>query len=292
MKPVLVVGSGNVDLTVILDRLPVEGDTVFGTASSIMPGGKGLNQAIAIHRAGADCSFTLCTGVDAEADFLEEFLRSNLEKITQIKIPELATGKAHIYVSSRGENQIVVMPGSNLAVELANAEVFGEPGFLVLQLEIGFHSNLALAQRAKLSGWKVVLTPAPVAQFSADFLPLVDILVLNKNEALQISSKDSVEEAGAHLAEFIETVIITLGSEGSMIFESGRPEVHVPARMVTPVDTTGAGDTFCGYLVAMLSQGHVTIEAVKIATVAASISVQSPGAAPSIPSLVDVKKML
>lgn len=292
MKSVLVVGSANVDLTVTLERLPVEGDTVFGTASWIMPGGKGLNQAIAIRRAGADCRFTFCTGVDAEADFLEEFLKSNLEKITQIKSQDFATGKAHIYVSSRGENQIVVMPGSNLAPELAHAEVSGEPGFLVLQLEIGLESNLALAEKAKLSGWKVVLTPAPVSEFSADFLPLVDILVLNKNEALQISSKDSVEEAGAHLAELIETVVMTLGSEGSMIFESGRPVVHVPARVVTPVDTTGAGDTFCGYLVAMLSQGHVTIEAVKIATVAASISVQSHGAAASIPNLGDVNRWL
>ena len=292
MKPVLVVGSANVDLTVTLDRLPVEGDTVFGTASSIMPGGKGLNQAVAIHRAGAACSFTFCTGVDAEADFLEEFLDSNLEKTTQIRSQGLATGKAHIYVSSRGENQIVVMPGSNLALELANTEIFGEPGFLVLQLEIGLNSNLALAEKAKFSGWKVVLTPAPVSQFSADFLPLVDILVSNKNEALQISSKESVEEAGAHLSELIETVIITLGSEGSMIFENGRPAVHVPARVVKPVDTTGAGDTFCGYFVAMLSQGHSTLAAVKIATVAASISVQSPGAAPSIPNLLDVQKSL
>lgn len=292
MKPVLVVGSANIDLTVTLDRLPVEGDTVFGTVSSIMPGGKGLNQAIAIHRAGSDCSFTFCTGVDAEADFLEEFLESNLVKATQIKSQDLATGRAHIYVSSSGENQIVVIPGSNFAGELANTEVFGEPGFLVLQLEIGLTSNLTLAERAKLSGWKVVLTPAPVSHFSADFLPFVDILVTNQNEALQISAKESVEEAGAHLSMLIETVIITLGSEGSMIFESGRPAVHVPARVVRPVDTTGAGDAFCGYLVAMLSQGLSTLEAAKIATVAASISVQSPGAAPSIPNFLDVKNLL
>jgi ribokinase len=292
MKPVLVIGSANVDLTVTLDRLPSEGDTVFGTASSVSPGGKGLNQAIASHRAGADCSFTYCTGLDSEAEYLKDFLEANLDKSTQIRSHDLATGKAHIYVSSRGENQIVVMPGSNLSSDLANSDLSGEPGFLVLQLETGLKSNLVLAEKAKLAGWKVVLTPAPVAEFSEALLPLVDVLVANRNEALEISSKKSVAEAGAHLADIIEKVVITLGSEGSMIFESGHPAVHVPARAVEPVDTTGAGDTFCGYLVAMLSNGKTIEEAVEIATVAASISVLSAGAAPSIPNLVDVMKAL
>lgn len=283
-QPIMVVGSANVDFTFRLDRLPKPGDTVFGSSISKTAGGKGLNQAVACQRASGNVSFVYSTGQDDEGDFLEGFLAADEVTARRLSAENLLTGRAHIYVSTEGENQIVVMPGANLAEHISEVEFPPEePGYLVLQLEIGLQSTLNLARRARASGWKVALTPAPVSEFSNELLAFVDVLMLNSVEAMAIAQRSSIEEAGKALAKAVPLVVVTSGSEGVDIFQEGS-SFHVAASSVKAVDTTGAGDTFAGYFITALAEGKGSRETAEIATLAAGLSVQVLGASTSIPT--------
>lgn len=290
--PVLVVGSANVDETFLVDALPTSGDTVFGRLVARSPGGKGLNQAIACHRAGAATRFVLSLGKDENSDFLQDYLSSEgLSKHVLID-PQNLTGRALITIDGSGSNQIIVLPGANLNPALGNWILDGNAGFLVLQLEIGHEANLRLAQTARNLGWKVVLTPAPVEQLDLELLELVDVLVLNESEAKKIFGVSEITDLEAFSERRCELIIVTLGERGSLVLESDKSAVHYPALEVEAKDTTGAGDTFCGYLAANLAMGKPLPDAIKLATAAAAISVQSVGAAASIPEMPEVEQIL
>jgi ribokinase len=281
--PITVIGSANCDYSIFMHRLPKPGETVFASDSARFAGGKGLNQAIAAHRAAGHVRFQFAHGDDDDGSFLIEFLSTQGMHHMPCVDRQLPTGNAYILVDEGGENQIVVLPGANYSPKLHDVSLETGPGFLVLQLEIGHDNNLFLAGQAKRTGWKVVLTPAPSSEFDPEILSKVDILTLNEAEAVHIGGDSDFMASGVALSQKVQSVYLTRGASGVSVFEAGEFIGHVDAMAVSSVDATGAGDTFCGYLVAGLSQGLSAMEAAKLATVAAGLAVQAMGASDSVP---------
>ncbi|MDE0868647.1 MAG: ribokinase [Aquiluna sp.] len=290
--PIVVIGSANCDYAVFMHELPKPGETVLASGAARFAGGKGLNQATAAHRAAGEVRFQFAHGDDDEGNFLTEFLGKQGMVHVPVLDLHLPTGRAYIFVDEEGENQIVVVPGANRSRKLKDVVFEPGPGFLVLQLEIGNDNNLFLAEQAKGAGWTVVLTPAPSSEFDSGLLSKVDILTLNESEALQIGGGSDFMTSGKNLSQKVQSVYLTRGSKGVSVFEAGELIGHVDAMAVSALDATGAGDTFCGYLVAGLSQGLLPMEAAKLATIAAGLAVQAMGASESVPFRSQVDSVL
>ena len=289
---IAVVGSVNADYSVFMKKLPLPGETVLASDSGRFAGGKGLNQAVAIHRAGGDVTFQFAVGDDDDGGFLTNFLSEQKVVFSRILDSGTATSKAFILVDQDGENQIAVVPGANYSPKLQEQSFQEGPGLLVLQLEIGNENNLVVAALAKKAGWKVVLTPAPSSEFDPKLLEFVDIITLNETEVTQLVGATDFESAGAELSKLVGLVFVTRGAQGVSVFDDGQLLGNVEAMAVDAIDATGAGDTFCGYAVAGLAQGLTPLEAAELGTVAAGISVQSRGASNSIPSRHEVDSLM
>jgi ribokinase len=289
---IAVVGSVNADYSVFMKKLPLPGETVLAFDSGRFAGGKGLNQAVAIHRAGGDVTFQFAVGDDDDGEFLTNFLSEQKVDFSRILDSGTATSKAFILVDQDGENQIAVVPGANYSPKLREQSFEEGPGLLVLQLEIGNENNLVVAALAKKAGWKVVLTPAPSSEFDPKLLEFVDIITLNETEVTQLVGATDFESAGAELSKLVGLVFVTRGAQGVSVFADGQFLGNVDAMAVVAIDATGAGDTFCGYAVAGLAQGLTPLEAAELGTVAAGISVQSRGASNSIPSRHEVDSLM
>jgi ribokinase len=289
---IAVVGSVNADYSVFMKKLPLPGETVLASDSGRFAGGKGLNQAVAIHRAGGEVTFQFAVGDDDDGQFLTNFLTEQKVVFSRILDSGTATSKAFILVDQKGENQIAVVPGANYSPKLKEQSFQDGPGLLVLQLEIGNENNKAVAALAKKAGWKVVLTPAPSSEFDSKLLEFIDIITLNETEVTQIVGVTDFEGAGAELSKRVGLVFVTRGAQGVSVFDDGQLLGNVEAMAVDAIDATGAGDTFCGYVVAGLAQGLAPLEAAELGTVAAGISVQSRGASNSIPVRHDVDLLL
>ena len=289
---IAVVGSVNADYSVFMKKLPLPGETVLAFDSGRFAGGKGLNQAVAIHRAGGDVTFQFAVGDDDDGGFLTNFLSEQKVVFSRILDSGTATSKAFILVDQDGENQIAVVPGANYSPKLREQSFQEGPGLLVLQLEIGNKNNLVVAALAKKAGWKVVLTPAPSSEFDPKLLEFVDIITLNETEVTQLVGATDFESAGAELSKLVGLVFVTRGAQGVWVFADGQFLGNVDAMAVDAIDATGAGDTFCGYAVAGLAQGLTPLEAAELGTVAAGISVQSRGASNSIPSRHEVDSLM
>jgi len=275
-----------------MKKLPLPGETVLAFDSGRFAGGKGLNQAVAIHRAGGDVTFQFAVGDDDDGEFLTNFLSEQKVDFSRILDSGTATSKAFILVDQDGENQIAVVPGANYSPKLREQSFEEGPGLLVLQLEIGNENNLVVAALAKKAGWKVVLTPAPSSEFDPKLLEFVDIITLNETEVTQLVGATDFESAGAELSKLVGLVFVTRGAQGVSVFADGQFLGNVDAMAVVAIDATGAGDTFCGYAVAGLAQGLTPLEAAELGTVAAGISVQSRGASNSIPSRHEVDSLM
>jgi ribokinase len=289
---IAVVGSVNADYSVFMKKLPLPGETVLASESGRFAGGKGLNQAVAIHRAGGDVTFQFAVGDDDDGEFLTNFLSEQKVVFSRILDSGTATSKAFILVDQDGENQIAVVPGANYSPKLKEQSFQKGAGLLVLQLEIGNENNLVVAALAKKAGWKVVLTPAPSSEFDPKLLEFVDIITLNETEVTQLVGATDFESAGAELSKLVGLVFVTRGAQGVSVFADGQFMGNVNAMSVDAIDATGAGDTFCGYAVAGLAQGLTPLEAAELGTVAAGISVQSRGASNSIPSRHEVDSLM
>ena len=289
---IAVVGSVNADYSVFMKKLPLPGETVVASESGRFAGGKGLNQAVAIHRAGGDVTFQFAVGDDDDGKFLTNFLEDQNLVFSRILETSTPTSKAFIFVDQEGENQIAVVPGANYSPKLKEQSFQDGPGLLVLQLEIGNDNNLVVAALAKKAGWKVVLTPAPSSEFDSKLLEFIDIITLNETEVTQIAGGADFKSAGAELSKSVGLVFVTQGAQGVSVFADGELLGHVEAMKVDAIDATGAGDTFCGYVVAGLAQGLTPLEAAELGTVAAGISVQSRGASNSIPLRQEVDSLM
>jgi ribokinase len=275
------VGSANVDLVLPVQRIPRPGETVLSGVMTRGPGGKGANQAVASARAGARTAFVASLGVDDSGALLRDALAGAGVDLSLVSSTITPTGTAIITVEESGENAIVVAPGANgeLTVSNAAAEVIGEARIVLSQLEI----PLPTVQQAAATSSYFILNAAPATELSDELLADVDLLVVNETEAEMIAGTDR-----AALLKRVPAAVVTLGAAGAVILTRGAAEIVVPGVPVEVVDTTAAGDTFCGVLAATLSAADPITpsdltNAVRRANVAASLSVQAAGAIPSVP---------
>jgi ribokinase len=278
---ILVAGSANLDFVVRAPHIPQPGETVLGRDFKTFPGGKGANQAVACARAGgAVTHMLLALGEDAFAQSLERSLQSAGVQLHTLRTPEHPTGTAFICVSDTAENAITVAPGANAQLRAQHLPALQGFSHLLLQLEIPLETVQAYAQQAHAQGLQVVLNAAPAQNLPSALLPHVDVLVLNEGELAVIAGpQGSILQKMQRLA--VPTVVVTLGARGSCARHQG--QLHFQAAYsVRPVDTTGAGDTFCGSLVAALSQGQPLPEALQFASAASAIACTRWGAQSSI----------
>ena len=304
---VVVVGSANLDTVYRLEGIPAPGQTVLSAETVSMPGGKGNNQAVAAARAGADVSFVVALGADAAGDVIAAAAADAGIRL-QARRVEAATGSAVIMVDPEGENAIVVDSGANrLLTDLHPRElaVIDEAEVLLLQLETPLTAVVAAAERGRASGAIVILNAAPARSLDAGLLRLVDVLVVNEREAESIAASIhgpfrgdvTDEDLATALSALGLAVIVTLGARGALVAVPGEPPAHVPGIRVHAVDTTGAGDTFCGALAAFLDGAEgspdlgALISAAEFATAAAALSVQRAGAVPSIPTRDEIEAL-
>ena len=280
---ILVAGSANLDFIVRAPHIPALGETVLGRDFKTFPGGKGANQAVACARAGgAPTHMLLALGCDAYALPLEASLHAAEVQLHTVHAKDQATGTAFICVSDDAENAITVAPGANMALQAADLPALAGFTHLLLQLEIPMACVTAYAKTAHAQGLQVVLNAAPAQPLPPELLALVDVLIVNQGElALVTDSSGSIAQRLTQLA--VPCVVVTLGRHGCCA-RSGGVMSFLPAFAVTPVDSTGAGDTFCGVLVAALSQGHDLPQALRWASAAGALACTRLGAQSSIPT--------
>ncbi|MDJ0768725.1 MAG: ribokinase [Ilumatobacter sp.] len=279
---VCVVGSANLDLVATAPRLPSAGETVLGTAYAEHAGGKGLNQAVAAARSGARTAFVGALGRDAAGAELRSVLDDagiDLDAVADVDAP---TGRALITVNEQGENSIVVVPGANAHV---SADAALPPSAVVLvQLEVPVHTVRAALGEARRRGATTVLNPAPAAPLDRELLSFVDVLVPNEHEVGLVGGTSA-------LLDVCPVVVVTRGSEGvDVVTTSGTR--HVDAFDVSVVDTTGAGDAFCGSLAARLAAGDELLDAVRWGAAAGALATTVRGAVPAQPSEATIRQLL
>ena len=291
---VVVIGSSNTDMTIKAERLPKPGETILGGIFVMGPGGKGANQAVAARRLGADVSFICKVGHDIFGDNAIEGYRKEGIDTSSILRSDKASGTALILVDAKAENCIAVAPGANgdLTPEDIDsvADVIRSAGYLILQLEIPVESVLRAARIAHEAGVYVILNPAPACPLPRELFSYVSLITPNQTEsALLTGIEDNLDAAVDKLLEMgVKDVVVTLGSKGSMVV-SGGERTFVPSQKVNAVDTTAAGDTFCGALCVALSEGCSLVQAAQFATKASALTVQKMGAQDSIPYRSDIK---
>ena len=287
-----VFGSANMDLVVRVDTPPEPGETVFGQSFMTVPGGKGLNQAVAAARAGGYVQFIGCVGDDAFGDQLVAILDAEGISRPGLRRVPGPTGTAHITVDQAGQNSIIVVPAANNLVGAGDLteDLAGQLDWFVTQLELPEIAVRGALGRARRLGVRTVLTPAPARQLTDDLLRTVDLLVPNQIEAGVLTGLSNPSDAAAQLSTLCGDVVVTLGGDGALWARGGEVVASIPARSVPVVDTTAAGDTFVGVLVAELAVGKGFAEALDVATVAAGIAVGRAGATASMPSQREISQ--
>lgn len=288
------------DLVVRQARLPQPGETIFGSGFATVPGGKGLNQAVAAARQNGAVDFLGAVGDDAYGTELRALLAAEGIRTAGLASAPEPTGTAHISVVDSGENSIVVVSGANSTVTgltAAQRETIAGAAYLVMQCELPIPALVEGIAAASAAGVFTVLTPAPVVRLPEGFLASVDLVVANRLEAAELTGEADPVRAAEALSAGGTWAIVTLGAEGSVVAHDGSVLGLAPARPVRAVDTTAAGDTFVGALVARLAAGSQPgeaemVEAVRWATVAASVSVTRAGATSSMPTFAEVSAIL
>lgn len=286
---VCVLGSFNVDMISYLPRFPAPGESLLTTHFLFSAGGKGCNQALAASRAGVETHFIAKVGTDQFSDYATNFITSSgIQSSTVYQSDEHQTGTALIFVEQdSGENMIAVTPGANLAVSAPEVrmqqEKIAQADLILLQLETNQEALREIISIASEKGIPVMLNPAPYSDVVNELLPQISYLTPNQSEASLISGIDITDEASAQqAAELIQrrgvrTVVITLGSRGSVTFD-GKNFLHTPAFPAVVRNTAGAGDAFSGSLAAALAKGEPLEYAVGYASAFASLAVETGNA--------------
>ncbi len=292
-------GSANLDLVVEVPRVPLVGETVLGSDLARIPGGKGANQAVAAARLGRSVAMIGRVGGDEGGRMLRDALETDGVDTSHLATtPDVPNGVALIAVGSDGDNSIVVSPGANGRLSVADVEaasdVLGAATVTLLQLEVPVD---AVTAAAEIAGGTVVLNPAPApsAPLPARLLEAVDVIVPNQTElALLAGHHGPVDVAtAADLAGRlpVPTAVVTLGALGALAVSEG-DVTHVEAPEVTPTDTTAAGDSFCAALADALVRGEPIVEAVHWAVRVGAATTLRAGAQPSLPTAVEVTNLL
>ena len=284
---VVVVGSANLDLVARTSRLPKPGETVMGSNFFEACGGKGVNQAIAAARAGAKTAFIGALGRDHAGEILLAALVNDGVDVSAVQRVSVHTGRALIGVSDIGENSIVVVPGANHKITVTDIEknktLISAAKVLLCQLEV----PLAVVQRAfELAGSSTtrILNPAPAQVLARELLSRVDVIIPNEYEVELLGGALHLLTLG------VKTVIVTQGDKGAVVVDATGTRQVDPIK-VTPIDSTGAGDAFCGMLAARLAIGETVTVALRSAVIAGALATQIEGAVPSLPiwSMVQTK---
>ena len=295
---VLVVGSLNMDLVVQVEQQPRPGDTVLASDVATFPGGKGGNQAAAAARAGGSVTMLGRVGTDDYGRGLKEALETAGVGIHFVSEVDGSSGLAFITVDAVGENMIVVSSGANRRLKPGDLkdEHFEDVAMLLMQLESPLETVARAAELARARGVPTILNAAPARDLPAELLKNLSYLVVNEGEAafladMKVTNVSSAQAAGRKLLEQgVGNVIVTLGSNG--VAWVGESEGHLSARNVPVVDTTAAGDAFCGALAVKLAEGAILEEAVTFANVAGALATTKKGAQPSLPSREAIENLL
>lgn len=300
---IVVVGSLNADLVVNVDRLPGPGETVAGRNFAVIPGGKGANQACAAGRLGGDVAMVGRVGADAYGEILKTSLAAAGVDVSHVQLDAgTHTGLALIAVDASGQNEIVIVPGANGAFTPAELEksrdVVAGAAVLLLQLEVPLDTVEAAARLARRARARVILDPAPAAPLSSGLLREVDYLTPNETELAALVTERPSEgesEAARQARELIgrgaRNVVVKRGEHGALMLGAAG-EASWSAFPVRAVDTTAAGDAWNGAFAFALARGSAPVDAGRLATAAAGVSVTRRGAQPSMPVLDEVEALL
>ncbi|HEY6608732.1 MAG TPA: ribokinase [Candidatus Limnocylindria bacterium] len=293
---VVVVGSIHVDLVVATDHLPVPGETVAGGHFSVHDGGKGANQAVAAARAGARVSLIGAVGSDEHGERALAALRAEGIDVERVRVVDGATtGVALIVVGPRGENQIAVAPGANDTLELNDddREAVATSDVLLTCHEVPAAAVLDGVRASRDAGRIAILNPAPARALPAELLALGPLLTPNEHELIVAIGNDNTDAALDELAaRNTGPVIVTQGAAGALLAAGDRRERFAGFPALPVVDTTGAGDTFCGVLAAWLAEGSDLGAAIRAANAAASLSVRAAGARDGMPARGEIEGLL
>lgn len=297
-KKILVLGSINADHVMLVEQFPRPGETVAGSSYSIFAGGKGANQAVACSRLGGRTSLIANVGDDEVGrGMVEQFKKNGVDTSLVEKLENEKTGIALILVDEQAENVIGIYSGANAAISpekiKSHEDSIEQSDYLLTQLEIPLESIITAASLGCKHQTKVILDPAPAHELSEQLLSCIDIITPNQTEAevltgINVKDAESAASAASILhSRGVNTVIITMGSNGAYL-SSPDESCLIPGKEVTPLDTTAAGDTFNGALLAGLSKGMAMTDAIRFANQSAAIAVTRIGAQTSIPYLSEV----
>ena len=301
-KKIVVIGSTNVDFLIKNEKLPAFGETVTGGTFMQNFGGKGANQAVGAVRAGGNVSFITCLGEDLYADeLLRSFKKDRIDTEYVFKDSTEATGSALIMLDKEGNNYLSVASGANYKLLPEHIDksmsLILEAEIIILQMEIPFETNKYIFELAKKQGKKVLFNLAPARPFDHSVLRQVYAFVVNEVEAamvtsLKVETDEEIRTAASALLELgCELAIITLGAKGSYIASKDYRQ-FVPAFKVNAVDSTAAGDVYCGSLAVALVEGKSLPDAVRFAGAASAISVTRLGAQPSAPFRKEIDEFI
>ncbi|MGA2803137.1 MAG: ribokinase [Acidimicrobiales bacterium] len=302
MAEVVVVGSLSMDLTATTARLPAPGETVIGSSFTMVPGGKGNNQAVTCARQGVATAMVGRVGSDGFGAAIRAQLVAEGVDVSHLTTdPSCATGIAHITVDSAGQNFIIVVPESNHALTVQHvrdaAGLIEHAAVLLVQLEVRLEVVGAALDLARRAGTKTMLNPAPALAVDDELLSKVDLCLPNEVEAAALTgvAVDDVEGAvragRALVSRGCGAVVVTLGGKGSVYVDTERV-LAVPSFSVPVVDTVAAGDAFCGVLASALARGRDLEASLVRAAAAGALAVGVAGATPSLPTARAVEKIL
>lgn len=302
-KPIVVFGSFVVDLTSRSAGLPVPGQTILGSSFKMGPGGKGSNQAVAAHRAGANVTLVTKVGKDVFGKVALDFYKSegmNTDYILEDDVRE--TGVALILVDENSaQNEIVVVPAACSNITMDEVEkcrsLIENAAIVLLQHEINFDAQEKVIEIAHNAGVKIVLNPAPACEVPAGILAKIDTVTPNETEAQVLTGvevktiEDAQKAAKVFLEKGVKNVVITMGSLGAFATDGVKSEL-VPRLNVNAIDTTGAGDAFNGGFVMALSEGKDLFEALRYGNATGALSVTKLGTAPAMPMRAEIDAMV
>lgn len=290
MSKITVIGSLATDFVVSVDKRPVVGETIIGNDFKTTFGGKGANQAVAAARLGSHVAMIGKVGADSFGTEIIANLKENQISVDGVEpVTHLPSGSAHITLAD-GDNSIVVISGANNAVDIQqltkNQERIKTSDLVLLQQEIPSETVEAIVDFCYQHQIPTVLNPAPARSISQNVIDKVTYLTPNEHEFEELFPQLTMSEG---LVKYPNKLIITVGSKG-VLFNNGQEEILVPSYQVTPVDTTGAGDTFNGAFSVALTNQLSVAESIRFGNLAASLSIQKFGAQGGMPKLEELKE--
>ncbi|MFK0002191.1 ribokinase [Paenarthrobacter sp. NPDC090522] len=305
---IVVVGSLNADLTIYTERLPQPGETVHGNGFAVNPGGKSANQAVAASKLGGDVALIGAVGDDPNGTMLLESTASAGVDVSRVRRSDAATGVAVISVDAHGENSIIISAGANGTLCPADVDLaaFRSAAVVCLCLEVGIDTVVAAAQAGHDAGATVLLNLSPYAEVPELLADLSDVLLVNAHEAaLFLGSEAFIPDADAEAEDWepvrsqfadrgLQRVLVTLGSQGSVVLDSladGDQLTRIAPTRVSAVDTTGAGDAFTGAVAARLAAGDSLADAASFASVAAALAATKKGTQAAYARLEEVEQL-